>query len=164
MRGKLTRQNAALPKARALEILRSADYGVLATVNALGQPSVIALNHVLLNDCTLVFHGNKSGEKIENIRGNPQVSFFVLGEAAVIPAEFETTYTAAVVHGKAEIVEDEDEIKRCLEAFVARFVGDSVSREIRSQRVADGLTVTAIIKVTIEHLTGKARPAPVITA
>jgi len=41
------------------------------TVNAAGKPCTAALNHVMVDDRTLVFHGALRGEKIENIKKNP---------------------------------------------------------------------------------------------
>lgn len=161
MRGELTRQIAALPRAEALKILRTADYGVLATVNALGEPSVVALNHVLIDEETLVFHCKQEGEKIDNIRQNPAVSFFVLGEEEVRPTEFETAYTSVVAHGSAQLVTEEGEKRKYLAALVDRFVGDAVSADKKADCVEKGVAITAIIKMTIENLTGKARPAAV---
>ena len=159
MRGVVSREGAALSETESLAILGGADYGVLATVNALGQPSVIALNHVMLDRRTLVFHCKLEGEKIDNIRQNPAVSFFVLGQEQVHPAAFETSYTSVVAHGSARLVTDEAERRQSLEALVARFVGDFVPEAKKADCVEKGAPVTAIIKMTIEHLTGKTRPA-----
>lgn len=79
------------------------------TVNAAGKPCTAALNHVMVDDRTLVFHGALRGEKIENIKKNPNVSFFVVGAAEVVADRFTTIYTSAVAHGTAVIVEDSDE-------------------------------------------------------
>ncbi|NLK08118.1 MAG: hypothetical protein GX316_05395 [Firmicutes bacterium] len=157
MRGVLTRQDRALSQAEAVKIIQSADYGVLATVDAIGRPCTAALNHVLINDNKIVFHGSLQGEKIENIKLNPHVSFFVVGEAEVIPKEFSTTYTSAVAHGKAALVEDTAKKRRYLDAFVARFVSDSVSKDSRISYIEQGFPSVAVIEMTVEHLTGKAR-------
>lgn len=160
MRGIISRPGAALPRHDALAILKNADYGVLATVNPQGQPCVVALNHVVIDEDTLVFHGKQTGEKIDNIRQNPQCSFFVTGQAELIPAQFETAYTSVVAHGLAEIVKDPATVNQYLKAFADRFVGDAVSEETKQEYISKGLPVVALIKLSIEHLTGKARPRP----
>lgn len=157
MRGIIARQGAELSPEKTIALLKAADHGVLATVDLQGRPSTVALNHVLIDDHTLIFHGKKTGEKVENIRHNPHVSFFVTGHAKVVPSQFETAYTSVVAHGRAEILEDEEEIAKHLAAIVARFVGDAVSPTKKEEYIKSGLPVVAIIKLSIEHLTGKAR-------
>lgn len=161
IRGTITRSGSALTPSEALAIIKSTDYGVLATVNARGEPSVVALNHLVVDDSTIVFHCGRRGEKVENIKVNPAVSFFVTGSAELVPEQFETLYTSAVAHGKAEIIEEEGELRRYLQDFLARFVGEAVPLAKQEEYIEKGIAVVAVIKLHITQLTGKSRPGKV---
>lgn len=159
MKREVTRKQYALPKSEALKIIKKADYGILSTVNSLGNPCAVALNHVMVNNETLIFHSALKGEKIENIRINPNVTFFVVSQAKVIAERFTTTYKSAVAHGIAEIIEDDnDEKRKYLNEIITRFVGGKVPFEKQNDYIKKELPNVLVIKMTIQHLTGKACP------
>jgi nitroimidazol reductase NimA-like FMN-containing flavoprotein (pyridoxamine 5'-phosphate oxidase superfamily) len=157
MRGEVRRKELELSKEEALELVRTAEHGVLATVNAQGHPSTVSLNHLLVGEDTLYFHCGLEGEKIDNIKGNPNVSFFVTGTADVVYEQFITAYSSAVVNGIATIVTDEHERRQALAALVARFSAATVPQEPVEQFIDTGLQFVAIIKLEIQSITGKAR-------
>ena len=101
MRGEVRSKHLELSRDETLEIIRNADYGGLATVGASGMPSAVALNHVLVDDI-LYFHCGHDGEKLDNIRANPQASYFIVGEAEVVYDQFREIYSSAVVQGVME--------------------------------------------------------------
>lgn len=61
-----------------------------------------------------VFPYKKIGTKIDNIKNNPNVSLFILGNQKIIPDRYITHYESVVVTGKASIILDEDEIRKKL--------------------------------------------------
>ncbi|NLS44334.1 MAG: hypothetical protein GX969_01130 [Firmicutes bacterium] len=156
MRGKITRGEYALSRIEAVSIVKSADYGVLATVNAKGEPSVVALNHVMINDHTLIFHGRSDGEKIKNIKQNPNVSFFVIADAELVAERFTTVYKSAVAHGIAVIVEKDNKKREYANALMNRFVGNLAPERLQKNYIAKELPRVSIIEMTIQHLTAKA--------
>ena len=157
MRGEITREDRALTKAQAIQLIKGAEYGVLATVNNRNQPSTVALNHVMIDDSTLVFHSALIGEKIDNLRGNPHVSFFVVGESNLLPKEYSVAYTSAVAHGKAFLVDDDDEKRAFLKAIADKFVGGHVPIKEQESYIEALFSKVALIKMEIHHLTGKGR-------
>ncbi len=159
MRGVVNRQDRALSYAEALEIMKSVDYGVLATVDGEGKPCTAAVNYVMVDDTAFVFHSGLNGEKVRNIRLNPNVSFFVVENAKVFADHFTTVYTSAVAHGTAGIVENEEEKQRYLRALVGRYTENGISAQTLDGYIRERLSTVAVLKVTIEHLTAKARPA-----
>ena len=52
----LRRKDRAMPEAEALEILRNAEYGILAMTDRAGEPYAVPVNHAL-EGRTLYFHG-----------------------------------------------------------------------------------------------------------
>jgi nitroimidazol reductase NimA-like FMN-containing flavoprotein (pyridoxamine 5'-phosphate oxidase superfamily) len=157
MRGTVRRDNRALSEADALQLIREAEYGVLATVDAEGRPSTTALGHVMLDDGCLYFHTGPEGEKLDNIRANPQVSFFVTAVADVIYEQFTMAFSSAVVHGRMEILTDDGERRRVLALLVERFSDGTVPAYVVDNFIEDSLGVVTVLKLTPEHITGKAR-------
>jgi nitroimidazol reductase NimA-like FMN-containing flavoprotein (pyridoxamine 5'-phosphate oxidase superfamily) len=156
MRGKVRAKKLELSEAEALEIVKNADYGVLATASIEGVPSAVALNHVVIEGL-LYFHCGHQGEKLDNIRANPQVSFFVVGEAEVVYDQFREIYSSAVVQGTAEIVTDEAERLFALKALVYRFSNHIVPRDVADTFTEERLDTIEIIKLVPQSITGKAR-------
>lgn len=156
MRGEVRSKNLELSREETLEIVRNSDYGVLATVSADGMPSAVALNHVLMDDC-LYFHCGHQGEKLDNIRANPQASYFIVGEAEVVYDQFREIYSSAVVQGKVEIVSCHDECLAALKAMVYRFSNHIVPRDVADEYTEQRLDTVEILKLVPDVITGKAR-------
>jgi nitroimidazol reductase NimA-like FMN-containing flavoprotein (pyridoxamine 5'-phosphate oxidase superfamily) len=157
MRGEIRRKELELPKQEALEIIRTAEYGVLATVDAQGRPCTVALNHLLVGEDTIYFHCGLEGEKLENIKAHPDVSFFITGSAEVVYSQFITAYTSVVVNGTLAVITDEDERHAALAALVARFSDETVPQEPTQQFIETGLQFVQLLKLTAHSITGKAR-------
>lgn len=156
MRGKIRNEIRTLSDEDALALIREAEHGVLATVNAAGQPCTTALNHVYL-DGALYFHSGPKGEKLDNIAVNPEVSYFIIGLADVIYEQFTTAFSSVVVNGVIEVVADPDEKLRALTALVDRFSNEVVPEQAKQNFIADGVNCVEMLKLTPEHITGKAR-------
>ncbi|MCL2883118.1 MAG: pyridoxamine 5'-phosphate oxidase family protein [Coriobacteriia bacterium] len=159
MRGEVRTKNLELSTKEAMEIVNAVEYGVLATVNQQGQPSVVALNHVLLNG-VLYFHCGNEGEKLDNIRVNPAASFMVVGESTVHYDQFKSSYTSAVVHGGIEVVLNEAERDLAMKAIAYRFADHRVPKEAIDAYSEVRLHTVTILKMTPARITGKARLQP----
>jgi nitroimidazol reductase NimA-like FMN-containing flavoprotein (pyridoxamine 5'-phosphate oxidase superfamily) len=157
MRGEIRRKERKITHQEALEIIRAAEHGVLATVNAKNQPCTVCLNHLLADNGTLYFHSGPAGEKLDNIRNNPEVSYFVTGVSDVIYDQFTTAYSSAVVNGMASIVEDPDEKLEALTALVRRYSSDAIPADVVTKFINDGVGYVTIFKLEPAQITGKAR-------
>ena len=157
MRGVIRREERALSLEETLQIIKETEFGVLATVDTQGRPSTVALNHALFDDGCLYFHSGIEGEKMENIRAHPQVSYFVTGLAEVVYEQFTCAYSSAVVHGTMSLVEELEEKRVALRAYVERFSDGTVPQHVIDEFIDLSLTNVAILKLTPEHITGKAR-------
>jgi nitroimidazol reductase NimA-like FMN-containing flavoprotein (pyridoxamine 5'-phosphate oxidase superfamily) len=156
MRGEIRNAARALGYAESLDILKAAEHGVLATVDAKGRPATVAVNHVW-KDGALYFHSGPEGEKIENIRANPEVSYFIIGEAEVIYEQFIAVFSSVVVHGRIVEVDDPAEKRAALTALVERFANDRVPEQPMRDFIAVGVDTVIMLRLDPEHLTGKAR-------
>jgi nitroimidazol reductase NimA-like FMN-containing flavoprotein (pyridoxamine 5'-phosphate oxidase superfamily) len=136
-----------------IDILNKGEYGVLATVGENGYAYATPLSYVYFNEC-IYFHGSQEGNKLDNIKVNDKVSFCVVGKTKVLPEQFSTDYESVIVFGKASIVEA-DEKKQALLA-----ISDKYSPEFKNEGMAyieRAASVTCVVKIEIDRVTGKAR-------
>jgi hypothetical protein len=149
----LRRKDRALPEAEACEILARAGHGVLATVDADGQPYAVPLNHVLAGEA-LYAHCASAGHKLQNIAHEARVSYCAILDAEVDPAALSTYYESAIVFGRAELVTDDAEKRQALELLVTRFCG------VMDGKIEDYIgkmfARTAVIRIRIDEISGKA--------
>ena len=156
MRGEIRNKERLLSQEDTLELIKMAEHGVLATINEANQPCTTALNHVYL-DGELYFHSGLEGEKLDNIKIHPDVSYFIIGVADVIYDQFTTAFSSAVVHGTMTIVDDPEEKHRALTALVDRYSSEIIPSDAKRNFILDGLDCVSILKLVPEHISGKAR-------
>jgi len=133
----------------AFEILRKAEYGVLSLIGDDGYPYGIPVNHVLL-DGSVYFHCAFEGHKADAMKRESRVSFAAVSKAVVRQSDYNTEYASAVVFGRAKAVEGEEK-GRAMGALISRYApGHAASG------CGDGLKNTMIVRIDIEHITGKA--------
>lgn len=148
----MRRKNQLLSKPECEEILNTASYGVLSVIGDDGYPYGVPLNFVYL-DGKIYMHCAKAGHKIDAIKGNPKVSFCVVGEQEVIPAKYTTYYKSAVIFGKAKTVDDEELKFRAIKSLTERFCKNDESGIKREMGTC--MNALCIIELEIEHMTGK---------
>ena len=150
----LRRRDRALDDAEALRLLEEAEWGVLATVDEAGWPYAVPVNHAVV-DGALIIHCATAGHKLANLAFNPRVSYCAVTQAETLPLELATRYASVIVFGRAELLTDGEEKRAALRALGLRFAAghaDLVDREIGKD-----LFRTAVLRVRIERVTGKAR-------
>lgn len=119
------------------------------------RPYVLPLNFAY-KDGVLYIHSARKGRKVEILSQRPQVAFTAHVDASLlIPADptdackYGMRFKSVVGQGRAELIEDEEQIKAGLGALMARHgdfdfeYNDAV------------LSKTLLIKVHIEAMTGK---------
>lgn len=139
---------------RAMEILKNSEYGVLSTSSKDNIPYGVAINYFYLEEeNALYFHTKKVGNKIENIKNNPNVSLFILGSQQVIPNRYITHYESIIVTGKASIILDEKLIREKLISLCEKFAPKVTDR--RAEVIDKYIKAVCIGKINIENITGK---------
>lgn len=137
----------------AIELLTNCDYGVLSTTGKDGQPYGVPLSFAYKDHC-IYFHSALNGHKIENIENNPRVSFCVVGKTKVLPDKFSTEYESAIAFGVASEVQGSERNRALLlllEKYAPLFTEEGKEYIARKERS------TKVIKIDIEHISGKAR-------
>ncbi len=150
----MRRKDKEIGTDEAINLLTKCEYGVLSTVGNDGQPYGVPLNYAYKDNC-IYFHCALKGHKIDNIDDNPKVSFCTVGNTEVLPSEFSTNYVSAVAFGVASEVqgtERYDALLLLLKKFSPGFMEEGKKYIEKLDKV------TKVIKIQIQHISGKKAP------
>ena len=138
------------------EILKSCNYGVLSTVDELGEPYGVGVNCFYVEeDHALYFHTKKNGKKIENIKHHPNVSLFITdGMQKIVQEQFTTHYQSIIVEGIAELITDPAQVATLLRLLCIRLCPDALNR--REEVIDKYLNAVGICRISIKNITRKA--------
>lgn len=149
----MRKKNREIEIKEAITLLSKGDYGILSTIGKNGQPYGVPLNYVY-KDNSLYFHCARTGHKLENIENNPKVSFCVVGETNILPAEFSTEYESVIAFGVASEAQGEERISALqwlIEKYSPGFIEEGKIYIEKKNKT------TTVIKIEISHISGKAR-------
>lgn len=152
------------------EILEKAEYGTLATIGADGYPYAVSVNYVFHNG-NIYFHCATVGHKLDNINYCSNVSFNIVTDVWVVPLlpvdnideselkfdGFDTNFNSVIIFGKAKEVIEREKIDG-LRALLKKFLNEDDYREYKEagiKYIKKSLKRTKLIKIEIEHMTGK---------
>ena len=151
----LRRKDKQITLEEAQTLLTVSEHGIMSTVDSEGQPYGVPLNYVYINEA-IYFHCALSGHKIDNIENNSKVSFCVVGDIKILPADFSTNFVSAVVFGVAsEALEEEryDALLALLEKYSPNFIEEGRTYIEKLDKL------TKVIKIDLQHMSGKNAPA-----
>ncbi|MBP2651715.1 MAG: transporter [Firmicutes bacterium] len=151
----LRRKDRELETIETEAILTAGIYGVLSVTDETGYAYGVPLNYIYTGDSIYV-HSALVGQKLTAIRNNHKVSFCVVGEAVTLPDAFSTQYKSAIVFGTAVEVNAQEKIE-ALTALIGKYAPGVEFKEKGENYVASDNHRTVVMKITIEHMTGKAR-------
>lgn len=116
-------------KHKMIEFLNGQSVGRIASLDSNGYPQVIPMNFVF-HDAVVYMHSHPFGEKLDNIRRNPNVGFEVDQHVCFLPSYYfhpsdasqaDTLYISVVIKGKAEIVHSNEEKAIALNALMNKY-------------------------------------------
>ena len=141
-----------LSEEESLDILTKATSGVLALSGDNGYPYAVPLSHVY-NDGHLYFHSALEGHKVDAVRNNSRCSFCVVQQDVVCPERFTTLFRSVIAFGQVHEVTDAEERLHALRLLGERFnPGDNIGLK---KEIEHGLNRVLILRLDVEHLTGK---------
>lgn len=148
----MRRRRQQLSTEEAVAILQKSTAGTLALLGDNDYPYAVPLSYVY-QDGRIYFHSALAGHKVDAVRKNEKASFCVVEQDDVQPKKYTTFYRSVIAFGRVHVVDDEAEKMR-----MARMLGNrynpnddvTLSRELES-----GLSRMLMIRLDIEHLTGK---------
>ncbi len=139
---------------RAIEIIEKGSYGVLSTISKDGYPYGVPLHYSYWNKC-ICFHCAEQGHKLENIDFSSKVSFCVVTRSDVLANKFDTDYESAIAFGLAIEVTDNSDKKEILMSILNKYSANHI--EAGGKYMEKYWDETKVIKIEIDHLTGKTR-------
>ncbi len=157
----LVRKYEIQSKDKIIQFLNSQPVGRIASLDSNGYPQIIPMNFVY-HDGAIYMHSHPFGEKLDNIRRNPNVGFEVDQHICFLPSYYfhptdasqaDTLYISVVMKGKAEIVHDNEEKAIALNALMEKY-----QREGRYETLDFNMSSVhevAIIKVIPKDTHGK---------
>ena len=149
---KMRREKQQLPYDTCQEILMRGTSGVLALQGDNGYPYAIPISYTLVRD-EIIFHCAKEGHKIDAIRHCDKASFCVIDQDVVIPEKYTTAYRSVIVFGTIYIVEDDNAKYKAIDMLAEKYRPGF--HEERKEEIEKGFPGFSIVKLHIEHMTGK---------
>jgi len=149
----MRRKGRELKNDEVIEILKNSDYGILSTVSQNGYPYGVPVSFIFSNN-SIYFHGAIEGHKLDNLLNNSKVSFCVVGKTCVLPDKFSTKFESVIIFGRANEVFDNEKNIILLE-ILNKYSPDYI--ESGKTYITNASPKTKVIKICIEHISGKAR-------
>jgi nitroimidazol reductase NimA-like FMN-containing flavoprotein (pyridoxamine 5'-phosphate oxidase superfamily) len=157
----LVRKYEIQSKDKIIQFLNSQPVGRIASLDSNGYPQIIPMNFVY-HDGAIYMHSHPFGEKLDNIRRNPNVGFEVDEHICFLPSYYfhptdasqaDTLYISVVMKGKAEIVHDSEEKAIALNALMEKYQSEGRYETLDSNMPS--VHEVAIIKVIPKDTHGK---------
>jgi nitroimidazol reductase NimA-like FMN-containing flavoprotein (pyridoxamine 5'-phosphate oxidase superfamily) len=148
-------------KQKMVEFLNSQPVGRIASLDGNGYPQVIPMNFVY-HGGVIYMHSHPFGEKLDNIRRNPNVGFEVDQHVCFLPSYYfhptdasqaDTLYISVVIKGKAEIVHRNEEKALALNALMEKYQKEGRYEALDANMPS--VHEVAIIKVIPRNMRGK---------
>ncbi len=150
----MRRSKQALGEEEIDEILSRGSAGTLAVLGDGGWPYAVPLSYVYHNGHIYV-HCAKSGHKLDAIRACDKVSFSVIDQNMIVPAEFTTYYRSALIFGRARVVSDPAEVMAAMQALSAKYSPRESEDTHRIEKKVSGAAGLCVVAIDIEHRSGK---------
>ena len=149
----MRRKDIELEITETIEILKKCNYGILSTIGENGYAYGVPVSYVYINN-DIYFHSAMQGQKLDNLINNNKVSFCVVGETCILPDKFSTKYESVIIFGRANEIYDDEKNVVMLEIL------NKYSKEYLEkgkEYIKNAGSKVKVIKISIEHISGKAR-------
>ena len=133
-----------------------AEVGHIGRFGKDGYPYIVPMHFVWHNQ-KIYLHGLPKGEKIDNIKLNPNVCFEIdemislLYDGVENPCDVNTEFNSIILQGHATIVEDFDEKKIALLKIVEKFTPHLKNKELPLNMING----TAVIRIDVMKCVGR---------
>jgi len=147
----MRRKDRELSLEETKELLAIGIDGVLGTISENGYPYTVPVNYAYVNN-KIYFHSAMTGEKLDNIKRNPNVSFTVITRNDILEEEFSTDFQSIIVFGQAKLIHPSKEVlMELIKKYSSTFLKEGKAYVEKSYKG------TQLVEITIEHMTGKTR-------
>jgi len=138
-------------------ILAQSPVGRMATINSKGFPVIKPVNFVYWNGKVYI-HSSTKGEKVKDIHRGSPVCFELDQPVAYAPAHGPACmagyyYRSVIIKGKATLLKNSEKKLMSLQKLMEKYQPEGGYEPIADEI----LRKTAVIEISIQHLTGKER-------
>ena len=157
MNESMRRSDRHLAEEETLRLFREAEYGVLSVIDENNMPYGVPMSFALC-DHVIYFHCSAAGGKrISCVRHDPNACFTVIEHTKLLPRQFATLYMSGIAYGTIEIVADETEKRKGIEAILHKYSPDYIEKGMKYIDAA--FDKIYVLRFEIEKITGKGRKA-----
>lgn len=150
---KMRRSPQALSHEEIVDLLKKETRGVMSVQGDDGYPYGVPINHYYDEEANkLYFHGATFGHRVDAVKRDPKVSYCVFGQDFRKEGDWAKYVKSVIVFGKAELVEDRDEIIRICRLLCDKF---PCTKEYVEHEIAHDTDRTLVIAIDIEDMNGK---------
>lgn len=146
------RQDRLMNEGRALELLRTSEYGVLSMVSE-GGGYGIPVNYVWDGRQSIYIHCAPEGRKLRALAENARVSFCLVGRVNLLPGKFTTEYESALFFGETHTRLDDEEKMAALHLLIDKLSADF--RDTGDKYARKSFHRVEIIRVDFAEFSGK---------
>ncbi len=145
------------------DVLDNAEYGTLA-LSVSNMPYVVPVNFVRI-DNAIFFHGALKNKKMRMLEQNPNASFSVVKNYALIDSDFSSTeglacpatqfFKSVTIEGLTSAIESRVEKAKVFEALMEKLQPKGGYIPFSSQKYNAAIKTTAVVKLEMDKLTCK---------
>lgn len=150
----MRRKDRQMPEEFAWEVVDKCEYAFLAMTAEEGSPYGLPVTIVRAGNA-VYFHSAMEGRKVTCLRLHPRVCLTCVGDTERQKDRFTTLFESAVAFGTAAEVTEEAEKIKALRLLCQRHTPSNMGAFDKA--VAASLKRTAIWKITVEEISGKAK-------
>ena len=150
----MRRKDRQMPEEFAWQVVDKCEYAFLAMTAEDGTPYGLPIT-IVRNGNAVYFHSAMEGRKVHCLRQHPKVCLTCVGDTQIQQDRFTTLFESAVAFGTAcEVTEDAEKIE-ALRLLCRRHTPENMAGF--DAAIQASLKRTAIWKITVEEITGKAK-------
>ena len=150
---KMRRGQQALSHEEMTDLLKTETRGVMSVQGDDGYPYGFPINHYYDEETNKIYvHGATFGHRVDAVRKDPKVSYCVFGQDFQKEGDWAKYVKSVILFGKAELVEDADEIARICRLLCAKF---PCPEEYIETEIEKDTPRTLVIAINIEDMNGK---------
>ena len=145
------------------DVLDKAEYGTLALCVE-NKPYAVPVNFVRIED-DIYFHGALKNKKMKMLEQNPNVSFSVVENYALIDSYFSSTeglacpatqfFKSVSIEGRAEVLESREVKAKVFEALMQKLQPKGGYKPFSDKAYDIAIKATAVVKLQVENLSCK---------
>ena len=149
----MRRSPQALSHEEMIDLLKTETRGVMSVQGDNGYPYGYPINHYSDEEANKIYiHGATFGHRVSAVKKDPKVSYCVFGGEYQKEGDWAKYVKSVIVFGKAELVEDAEEIVRISRLLCDKF---PCPPEYVEHEIEKDAPRTLVIAINIEDMNGK---------